>query len=149
MVEQLLEWLHDEVAGHTPSPATHVPKSVPTDDHSPAQTMLARWRPQFLREQLGEVENFLKEEWSALFQVRPDVQAAWLVSVRYPEEAGTQVALCLRAARAGRESLVEQVSVAFTGLFDPDEKLLILFLSSEQEKQVGAVANAFYVAMAS
>lgn len=102
--------------------------------------------PQFiyLCEQDGEVERELKSDWVHLFLTHPDVMTAYLVRIQHYDHAGPKVALCLRAGRRQRQSLIELCAARFRDRFLPEEGLLIQFLSEAQERRVQAVAHSFY-----
>lgn len=142
MVERLLHRLRTELGG--PESAA---SDSPSGSHniSMMRSALARTpRVRFLSEQSGEVETHLKQVWAAYFRLRPDVLAAYLASVRFPDEDASTVALCLRAGREGRELLVEQVSQVFREMFHPEETLSLIFLSEDEESMLGLVAAPFY-----
>ncbi|MHB1022310.1 MAG: hypothetical protein ACYC46_08370 [Acidobacteriaceae bacterium] len=114
-------------------------KSVVEAEEKPAT-------PQFtyLCEQDGAVEQELKSDWVQLFLSHPDVVAAYLVRIQHHDHTGPKVALCLRAGRRQRQSLIELCAARFRDRFAPEEGLLIQFLSEAQEQRVRVVAHSFY-----
>ncbi len=133
MMEQLKERLRQQPlwTGGKPSATEEGPSS-------------AHPRFTYLREQDGPVERELKADWVQLFLTHPDVVAAYLVRILHQEVTGPKVALCLRAGRRQRQSLIELCAARFRERFAPEEGLLIQFLSVAQEERVRAVAHSFY-----
>ncbi len=133
MVERLLERLRVDLAGW--------------QDHMSASRPSQPSAPRFLSEQTGDVETYLKSVWSEFFLARPDVALAYLVSVRFDSEDLPAVALCLRtttADRGTRDTLVAFISTVFQNMFDPEESLSVIFLSTDQVPEIEMVARPFY-----
>lgn len=129
MVERLLQRLR-------------VDAGEPRKTDAPARTC----RAEFVSEQKGEIEDWMKSLWSEFFRAREDVAAAYLLCVRFPAQQQTCVALCLRADAKDRATLISFVSDAFRQMFDPDESLSLMFLSDDEERRARAVAMPFYAA---
>ncbi len=100
----------------------------------------------FLREQDGAPEQDLKRELVKLFEQRADVNAAYLVAVRYQGRPDHSIALCITGVPdTHRAEIVEAVSAIFARLFVLKEHLDIMFPSGLEEAQLGEVATPFFV----
>lgn len=96
----------------------------------------------FVGEQDGEAERVLKVALASDLRAAPEIRRAYLARVEYQD--GTHVALCL-AAVADR-SLVESIGSRFDKIFGLHEHLDILFITAEQEAELGRVCAPFHSA---
>jgi type III secretion system (T3SS) SseB-like protein len=98
----------------------------------------------FLSEQDGAVEQNLKTHLRAQFQCGLEIRKAYLARVRYESSNDQKVALCLVDDDVDRPAIVERIGTIFRGIFKTTESMDIVFLSAEQQKQIGSIAKAFY-----
>lgn len=99
----------------------------------------------FVGSQDGPVEDRLKATLADLFAQNGPVDRAYLARVTYGANTETSVALCIRSSRPHDERLVSQVGLRFSVLFNNLTHMDILFLSREQEREVAAVCDPFYM----
>lgn len=98
----------------------------------------------FLCEHDGPPEQELKRKLSAVFEIRPDVEAAYLAMVANGSNRG--VALCVTGvADPGRLEIVKAVGTVFATLFSAQQHLDIVFPTDSQIVQLGRVCRPFYV----
>ena len=98
---------------------------------------------QFLGEQVGPVETRLKDALTALLRNHRNVAAAFLARALHD---GHRPGIVLALATDGEEDdqLVEQTGRIFASMFDASAHLDVIFLSDEQETDIGTVCPAFY-----
>lgn len=101
-------------------------------------------RIEFLGEQSGAVEDTLKRELILECATRPDIRRAYLARVGFQPNDTPSVALCVVSSRPDDKSLVMRVGEIFRRLFSRDAGLDIVFLTTEQEKDLAAVCRPFY-----
>lgn len=98
----------------------------------------------FVAEQIGVLENELKESIVGLFRDRNRPLRAYLVQVEYGEEKDFNVALCVASGSGEDEELANDIALVFRRVFGPHEHLDILFLSEIQETQLRKVCCPFF-----
>jgi hypothetical protein len=85
----------------------------------------------FWREQDGERDRVLKRELEAMFKQHVEVKAAYLMLVDYGENTHGGVALCLDAGAGENSALRQEIQTMFRTLFNENEQMDILFLTSD------------------
>jgi len=70
--------------------------------------------------------------------------SAFLVRVSYDKLSTQHVALAIRSEICDKTAIVSNASRIFSGLFGKHEHLDILFVSSEQEKDLRKVCKSFF-----
>ena len=103
-------------------------------------------RVEFLGEQSGSVEDLLKRDLILEFATRPDIRRAYLARVGFQPQAEPSVAVCVVSRRPDDRSLVVRIGDIFRRRFGKDAVLDVLFLTAEQEADVGRVCRPFYSA---
>ena len=111
----------------------------------PPETLI-RPRIEFLGEQIGAVEDEIKERFCAVFDQVPTVQAAYLARLSYGEPQGYSVALCVRSTTGCDDRLQERLGRVFAAMFKFDQCLDILFLQDDQERDLRKICRPFYEA---
>ena|SRR5690348_5153087 len=97
----------------------------------------------FIGEQDGKPERELKSELCTVFSRHTAVQKAYLARVSYDAQNDSGIALCLVGSPG--DALLGELQNLFQNMFQVSEQLDIMFLSREQELELHAVANAFFV----
>ena len=97
----------------------------------------------FLGEQDGKPERELKSELCTVFSRYAAVEKAYLARVSYDAQNDPGVALCVVGSPS--DTLLGELQNLFHNMFQISEQLDIMFLSREQELELHAVANAFFV----
>jgi hypothetical protein len=110
----------------------------------PPEKLIVR-APIFLSEQDGPSERVLKEQLSLYFDTDKRISAAYLARADLGNIKGETVVLCLRVDTDQRDDFVSNVGIIFSNLFNADEKLDIMFLTSEDEMRLGEVCGPFYL----
>ena len=112
---------------------------------------LAVARIQFVAEQDGAPETQFKARLAAAFDAIPAVHKAFFALVMYgaKPDAPLAVALCvkLREGHDVKQDVVQVASKQFASLFNATQQMDIVFLSDQQELELGRVCRPFYVAM--
>jgi hypothetical protein len=98
----------------------------------------------FVGEQDGPPERMLKAELSELFEVRKNLQKAYLARVRYGDAGVISICLCLAVTNGAKKSLVKAIHSLFAEHFNRAVHLDILFLKPKQENQLDALCKPFY-----
>jgi SseB protein C-terminal domain len=96
----------------------------------------------FLGEQDGPPERLLKERLTEFFQRDKSIHRAYLAQVSL--EGQTSVALCLKTQFGPDRGLAEKIGAIFGMIFSADEHLDIIFLSDQQESELGKGCSAFF-----
>ncbi len=105
------------------------------------------WTPEisFLGEQDGPPERELKNVLSNLFKTSGEVQLAYLARVTYDKQE-ENVALCLKTSPDVQEQKVmTRIAEIFSGMFNRNEQLDIVFLTEKNQKQIAEVCPPFFV----
>ena len=106
---------------------------------------------QFAAEQDGVPERQLKANLTAAFDRMPEVSKAFLALVMYGKkpDAPLAVALCvkLREGHDVKQDVVQAASKQFAALFNQAQQMDIVFLSDQQELELGHVCRPFYIAI--
>jgi hypothetical protein len=106
---------------------------------------------QFAAEQDGVPERQLKAKLIAAFDRMPEVSKAFLALVMYGKkpDAPLAVALCvkLREGHDVKQDVVQAASKQFALLFNQAQQMDIVFLSDQQELELGHVCRPFYAAI--
>jgi SseB protein C-terminal domain len=97
----------------------------------------------FVAEQDGIPERELKAKLVEHFTGNINLEAAFLVRVRYGASKELKVALCLSARRPDTQ-LARKAASEFQQMFVVDESLDIIFLTSKQLREISQVAKPFY-----
>ena len=103
-------------------------------------------RVEFLGEQSGSVEDLLRRDLIFEFATRPDIRRAYLARVGFQPDTETSVAVCIVSKRPDDRSLVIRIGDIFRRRFGKDAVLDVLFLTADQEADVGRVCRPFYSA---
>ena len=98
----------------------------------------------FVRPQLGVVEDRLKTAFSEVLLATPTARSAYLARVYRGNASAQTVALCLRSAIGLDDKLEERLLVVFRQHFRHDQRLDVLFLTEDDELRLGAVCPPFY-----
>jgi hypothetical protein len=98
----------------------------------------------FWREQDGPRDRVLKRQLSVLFEQESNVRSAYLVLMDHGERTPMGVALCLDAQSTQDTVLVEKIEVIFRSMFEENEQLDILFITSDQREKLQIVCSPFY-----
>jgi SseB protein C-terminal domain len=99
----------------------------------------------FWREQEGPREEVLKHELEAMFKQHVEVRSAYLMLVDYGENTHRGVALCLDAGAGENSVLRQRIQTVFRSLFNENEQMDILFLTSDLIRGLQTTAFApFY-----
>lgn len=109
----------------------------------PPEKLIVR-APIFLSEQDGPSERVLKEQLSLYFDTDKRISAAYLARADLGNIKGETVVLCLRVHTDQQDDVVNNIGVIFSNLFNADEKLDVLFLTSEDEMRLREVCSPFY-----
>lgn len=96
----------------------------------------------FLHQQDGASEREFMQKVKTV--LRGVVQRAYLVRVEYANTGTSAVALCLCAA-GSKQSLATAVGAIFSRMFGSNQHLDILFLNSDQEREIIRVCVPFFV----
>lgn len=99
----------------------------------------------FLGEQRGRPEDELKQLLSDYFKSELVVSSAFLLRVKYGDSPEPHVALCIRADDLIQYTVLEQAKRIFRKMFNTEQSLDIIFLSSEQVRQALEAGRPFYV----
>lgn len=110
----------------------------------PPEKLIVR-APIFLSEQDGPSERVLKEQLSLYFDTDQRISAAYLARADLGNINGETVVLCLRVDTDQQDDFVSNIGIIFSNLFTADEKLDIIFLTSEDEMRLGEVCGPFYL----
>jgi hypothetical protein len=98
----------------------------------------------FLGEQAGAAEDGLKRALTLEFVTRPAIQRAYLAQVGSQRDGTPTMALCLASKQPDDHAIVRRVGEIFERMFGKDAMLDIVFLSTEQETELGKVCRPFY-----
>ncbi len=101
---------------------------------------------EFLGEQDGPSEKFLKERLSAFFGRDRSVRAAYLARVDIGGH--TTVALCLKTQFGPDHGLAEKIGTIFKTIFDAQTHMDIMFPDAEQEADLVKVCKPFFMSEA-
>jgi GNAT superfamily N-acetyltransferase len=85
----------------------------------------------FWREQDGQRERVLKRQLEVIFRQYVEVRSAYLMLVDYGENTHRGVALCLDAGAGENDVLRQKIQTVFRSLFNDNEQMDILFLTSD------------------
>jgi hypothetical protein len=85
----------------------------------------------FWREQDGQRERVLKRQLEVIFRQYVEVRSAYLMLVDYGENTHRGVALCLDAGAGENDVLRQKIQTVFRSLFNYNEQMDILFLTSD------------------
>lgn len=99
----------------------------------------------FLGEQDGDAERILKEHLTTLLQKDERIWKAYLARVESSPQMAVNVTLCLRTVAGPLPTVVDQVQHLFASLFRRQQSLDVLFLTPQQDRDIGNVCKAFYV----
>ena len=97
----------------------------------------------FVAEQDGIPERELKAKLVEHFTGNINLEAAFLVRIRYGASEELKVALCLSARRPDTQ-LARKAASEFQQMFVVDESLDIIFLTRKQLREISQVAKPFY-----
>lgn len=100
--------------------------------------------PMFLGEQDGLPERELKAKLNEFFRRDLSVRIAYLARVKYGEQAGVNIVLCLRTQFGPDPGLAEKIGRIFASMFGTNENLDLLFLNDAQENALRKVVTPFF-----
>jgi hypothetical protein len=98
----------------------------------------------FIVEQDGPSEQELKNLLYIYFIENSTISKVFLVRVSYDDSPEEHVALCIREDKGNREEIFKEVGRLFNDLFGSHEHLDVLFVSSDQEKDLLKISSPFY-----
>jgi SseB protein C-terminal domain len=100
-------------------------------------------RLRFFAEQTGEIERLLTDALKELFRQKKTVVSAYLA--RAAVDGSPTVVLALRTLHGYDERLLREVQRTFAGIFNESQHLDILFISSDQEADLGRICRPFFI----
>ena len=103
-------------------------------------------RIEFLWEQDGQTEGRVKAALVREFASRLDVQRAYLVRAGFQPKDPTAVALCMCVTGSDQKRIVERIGEIAREQLPRSMFFDVLFLTPEQEAEVSAVCQPFYIA---
>lgn len=98
----------------------------------------------FIGEQDGPSERELKERLTDFFQHDQSVRAAYLARASYGESSQVSVALCLRTQFGADPGMAEKIGRIFASMFGGQQRLDIIFPTTEQETALAKVCAPFF-----
>ena len=98
----------------------------------------------YVGEQDGPSEQELKNVLHAYFCENKIVQKAYLARVAFDNSPLGSVALCVRSDKGNKDEIVKNVGGLFSNLFGAHEHLDILFVNSQQEKELAQACKPFF-----
>ena len=101
----------------------------------------------FVCEQDGEAERRVKEGLRGYFEGVPAAKEAFLARVHYGNPNDVAVTLCLKAdagSEKERTKLADGISTIFTKISNGKACMDVMFLTEEQEKELGSLCKPFF-----
>ena len=98
----------------------------------------------FWGEQDGQRERVLKRELGTLFEQHVEVRSAYLMLVDYGENTQVGVALCLDVSVGENSVLRQKIQTVFRTLFEVNEQMDILFMTSDLVRGLQSLCAPFY-----
>jgi hypothetical protein len=100
--------------------------------------------PHFVGEQDGIPERELKSQLIRIFESDLLVWKAYLARADFGAGTGVRVVLCLRRTTGPDKRLVARIAKTFASLFRSSDALDILFIDSDQERELDKLCPPFY-----
>lgn len=101
-------------------------------------------RIEFLGEHSGDVSDLLKRDLILEFATRPPIRRAYLATVAFGSAAEPAVALCVLSDHGEDRSLVVRIGDILRRRLATDAFMDVVFLTPEQDVDVGRVCAPFY-----
>jgi hypothetical protein len=118
--------------------------ATPADSTNRSMVIVTVPSIRFIAEQDGQFEQTVKSGIAKVLQLHPEIQQAYLVSIAY-EDSTTGVALGIVSEQEATSGVLSGVQAAFAEVAPSNLSINIIFLSTEEQKQVAAIARPFYV----
>ena len=96
----------------------------------------------FVGEQDGPVEQQLKAKWTPVLR-ECGVARAYLAQVQFPGKTGPSVVLAMSRGVRPESGIVAALVPVFKSIMAGDEFVDMMFLNSEQERNVSSVCRSF------